>query len=159
MLATWYDAVAVLAVLLGDDLLPTEHPNYAAALQRIAARQWVYGRHHSAAELRAAIIDAVDFPPLSDMDRFRVERSDTWAAREALRLYRDCPPITRGVTLAGWEYDALMCEANRLYLAWDALDDAVMYGRMLSNVYMARAALARLRERIGDEAYYRGEMP
>lgn len=154
-----YDLVAALAVSLGVDLMPAETPYYAAALQRIAAREWVYGAHHNAAQLRAAIIDAEAWPHLGEIERFGVERYETWARREALRIYCDYPPVVRGASLPGRVYDALMCDVQREYRAWDALDDVVMYGRQLGNVYKARAALNRLREIIGDEAFYKGEMP
>jgi len=49
-----------------------------------------------------------------------------------------------------------LAESTPLYAAWDALDDATCVGRDVAD---RREALGRLRRVLGEERWYKGEMP
>jgi hypothetical protein len=98
----------------------------------------------------------VDAPALSDCLRF----PDRDAVNEMLsfnRAYRQNLGLRQPIELAHWwEYRTALQETDHLYQVWDNVRDArcdYYY------VTVRRQALKKLREMIGEEAYYSGQMP
>jgi hypothetical protein len=107
-------------------------------------------------ELRRRYQDLVDAPPLLDGQRFpdRAVISDLLAFN---RAYRQQIDNRQAVELAHWwELREAVQEADRLYHIWDTLRDARCE---YYYVTVRRQALKRLRDLIGEEAYYSGRLP
>jgi hypothetical protein len=107
-------------------------------------------------ELRRRYQELADAPALQDSARFpdRATISDLLAFNRAYRQHID---NRQAVELAHWwELREALQEADRLYHIWDTVRDArcdYYY------VTVRRQALKRLRDLIGDEAYYSGNLP
>jgi len=95
-------------------------------------------------------------PPLCDCQRFpdRATISDLLAFNRAYRQHLDSRLSVELVRW--WEVREAVQEADRLYQIWDTVRDArcdYYY------VTVRRQALKRLRDTIGEEAYYSGHLP
>jgi hypothetical protein len=95
-------------------------------------------------------------PALCDCVRFpeRATVNDLLAFNRAYRQHID---VRQPVELTHWwELRVALEETERLYKIWDSLRDA-----RCDYYYVAvrRQALKRLREQIGEEAYYNGDLP
>jgi hypothetical protein len=106
--------------------------------------------------LRRRYQDLLDAPPLADSLRFpdRPVVNDLLTFNRAYRQHLDtCLTIE---TVHWWELREAIQEVDRLYQVWDAVRDA-----RCDYYYVAvrRQALKRLREMIGEEAYYSGCLP
>jgi hypothetical protein len=105
--------------------------------------------------LRQRYADLADAPLLCDGLRFpdRATVSDLLAFNRAYRQQID----VRGPTSAdAAEHRAALRETDELYQVWDTVRDARCE---YYYVTVRRQALKKLRETLGDEAYYRGELP
>ena len=103
-----------------------------------------------------------DRPPLSDVGRF----PNAGAIRNALESaeqYRWYLQARRNILLGCHVLQAAQVEATWCREAWYTLSVAEGYTRIKlfpeDGEYHGRSALARLRDYIGPDAYYRGEMP
>jgi len=100
--------------------------------------------------------DLQNAPPVEDALRFpdRVVINELLSFNQA---YRQCIDMRQPVERShGGELRAALQDTNRLYRIWDTLRDArcdYYY------VTVRRQALQRLRDLIGPEAYYCGELP
>jgi hypothetical protein len=106
--------------------------------------------------LRRRYRDLSDAPALSDGQRFpdRTMIGDLLAFNRAYRQHIDS---RQSVELVHWwELREAVQEADRLYHVWDTVRDARCE---YYYVTVRRQALKRLRELIGDEAYYAGSLP
>lgn len=96
-------------------------------------------------------------PPLADRDRFPMRE----LAREAMqfnRAYRRHVENRQAFELHNWWYwQEVLTETDYLYHTWDWLH-AAQGGEGRDEVYW-RHSLLRLRELLGDEAYFTGVMP
>lgn len=106
--------------------------------------------------LRRRLNDLADAPPLTDSVRF----PDRTAINDLLafnRAYRQNIDGRRPLVLSRWwELHAALEETDHLYHIWDTARDArcdYYY------VTVRRHALKKLRDLIGPEAYYAGQMP
>jgi hypothetical protein len=73
------------------------------------------------------------------------------------RAYRQHIGVRQPVELARWwEYRAVIQETEQLYQVWDTVRDARCE---YYYVTVRRQALKKLREMIGEEAYYQGRLP
>ncbi len=106
--------------------------------------------------LRRRYEDLVDAPPLSDGLRF----PDRDTVNEFLafnRAYRQHLSNRQPLELAHWwELRAAIQETDQLYQIWDTVRDArcdYYY------VTVRRQALKKLRQLLGPDAYYRGQLP
>jgi hypothetical protein len=106
--------------------------------------------------LRRRQRDLVDAPNLCDGLRFP-ERSTIGDMLAFNRSYRQHIDSRQAVEVVHWwELREAVQEADRLYHVWDTVRDArcdYYY------VTVRRQALKRLREMIGDEAYFAGQLP
>ena len=106
--------------------------------------------------LRRRYHDLADAPNLSDCLRF----PDRATVNELLsfnRAYRQHIDVRQPVELAHWwELRAVLQETDQLYQVWDTVRDARCE---YYYVTVRRQALKRLREVIGEEAYYSGNLP
>jgi hypothetical protein len=106
--------------------------------------------------LRRRHRELVSAPPLSDCLRFP-ERATINDLLSYNRAYRQHIDLRQPVELIRWwELRVALQETERLYQIWDSVRDArcdYYY------VVVRRQALKRLREQIGDEAYYAGDLP
>ena len=100
-------------------------------------------------------IELRNCPPLSDAIRFPNKKIGNascmlnYRCAESLRLLRDLYPWNQQI-------NRNLYECARRYAIWDAARDAqCSYYRMPQR----RRSLRTLRELLGPEAYYRGEMP
>jgi hypothetical protein len=106
--------------------------------------------------LRRRYQDLVDAPSLHDCERF--------PSREAInellsfnRAYRQYLGSRQPVDLARWwEFRIALQETDHLYHIWDTLRDARC---PYYYVTVRRRALKKLREVLGDDAYYKGQLP
>jgi hypothetical protein len=106
--------------------------------------------------LRRRCQDLANAPPLDDCLRF----PDRGTINDFLsfnRAYRQHIDVRQPVELAhGWTLRAILQETDHLYQIWDTLRDArcdYYY------VTVRRQALKRLRDLVGEEAYYSGSLP
>ena len=106
--------------------------------------------------LRCRFQDLLDAPNLQDCHRFpdRATIND-WLSFN--RSYRQHIDARQGTELAhAWELRETLQETDRLYQVWDTVRDArcdYYY------VTVRRQALKKLREMVGDEAFYGGSLP
>jgi hypothetical protein len=106
--------------------------------------------------LRRRFHDLVDAPPLHDCLRFpdRERVNDLLAFN---REYRRNLSIRQPVELARWwELREALQETDHLYQVWDTVRDArcdYYY------VTVRRHALKKLRQLLGEDAYYNGRLP
>lgn len=106
--------------------------------------------------LRRRYADLADAPPLYDCMRFpdRTLINDMLAFNRAYRQHLD---NRQALELANaWELREMLLEADRLYQIWDLVRDTrcdYYY------VTVRRQALKKLKEMIGDQAYYSGRLP
>jgi hypothetical protein len=106
--------------------------------------------------LRRRYHDLGDAPPLSDCQRFpdRATISDLLAFNRSYRQHLDS---RQSVELVHWwELREAIQETDRLYQVWDTIRDArcdYYY------VTVRRQALKRLRETLGPDSYYGGNLP
>jgi hypothetical protein len=93
---------------------------------------------------------------LHDCERFpdRAAINDMLAFNRSYRQHMDaCQPVNLS---RWWEFRAVLQETDQLYQIWDTARDArcdYYY------VTVRRQALKKLRELVGAEVYYSGEMP
>jgi hypothetical protein len=106
--------------------------------------------------LRRRSQDLADAPPLYDCMRF----PDRGLVNELLafnRAYRRHLDSRQSLEVASrWELHEALQEADRLYQVWDMVRDA------RSDCYcvtVRRAALKKLREALGPQAFYSGTLP
>jgi hypothetical protein len=106
--------------------------------------------------LRRRYHDLADAPPLHDCMRFpdRALISDLLSFNRAYRQHLDSK---QSVELNyWWELREALQEADRLYQIWDTVRDArcdYYY------VTVRRQALKKLKETVGEQAYYSGRLP
>ena len=106
--------------------------------------------------LRRRYADLCDAPPLYDCMRFpdRSLVNDMLAFNRAYRQHLD---NRQAMELSNaWELHEMLVEADRLYQIWDLVRDTrcdYYY------VTVRRQALKKLKELIGDQAYYSGCLP
>jgi hypothetical protein len=100
--------------------------------------------------------DLLDAPPLCDSARFpnRAAIDELLAFNRAYRCSVENRQPMEAVH--GGELRTIQEEVDHLYAVWDTLRDAQSGYRYVTP---RRLALQRLRELLGAEAYYRGEMP
>ena len=100
--------------------------------------------------------ELADAPPLGDSLRF----PDRESVNEMLsfnRAYRQHIDIRQSVELAHWwEHQATLQETEQLYQIWDTVRDARCE---YYYVTVRRQALKRLRELLGQDDYYTGQLP
>jgi hypothetical protein len=106
--------------------------------------------------LRRRYRDLNDAPLLHDCHRL----PDRATVNELLsfnRAYRQHLDVRQPVELAHWwEVRAILQETDQLYQIWDTVRDARCE---YYYVTVRRQALKRLREALGDEAYFSGRLP
>jgi len=106
--------------------------------------------------LRRRYRELGDAPPLDDCLRFpdRAVVNDLLSFNRAYRQHLDCR-LSLELT-HWWELRECVQEADRLYHIWDLVRDArcdYYY------VTVRRQALKKLRETVGEQAYYSGNLP
>jgi hypothetical protein len=97
-----------------------------------------------------------DAPRLDDCLRFpdRATVNDLLAFNRAYRRHID---VRKPLELSRWwEYHSLLQETEQLYRIWDAVRDARCE---YYYVTIRREALKQLRELVGPEVYYSGQLP
>jgi len=106
--------------------------------------------------LRRRYRDLADAPPVCDSERFP-ERATVNEFLAFNRAYRQ--HIDTGVPVEstrGWEMRSALQETDHLYHIWDTVRDARCE---YYYVTVRRQALKRLREMVGEEAYYTNKLP
>ena len=106
--------------------------------------------------LRRRHHELADAPPLHDGMRFpdRALISDLLSFNRAYRQHLDTRQAME--VASWWELREALQEADRLYQIWDTVRDArcdYYY------VTVRRQALKKLKETVGDQAYYSGVLP
>jgi hypothetical protein len=106
--------------------------------------------------LRKRYQELKDAPPLTDCGRLpaRAVVNDLIAFNRAFRQHLDGRQVLESDRAAA--YRQALQETDRLYLIWDAIRDARCD---FYYVTVRRQALKRLRELLGAEAYYCGDLP
>jgi hypothetical protein len=106
--------------------------------------------------LRRRCVDLAEAPPLHDCMRFpdRALVNDMLAFNRAYRQNLDT--LMSVERAQWWEVRNVIQEVDRLYQIWDLVRDARCEYYYVS---VRRGALKRLREAIGDDAYYSGCLP
>lgn len=106
--------------------------------------------------LRRRYQELADAPVLNESLRF----PDRETVNELLafnRAYRQHIDVRQTVELSHWwEYQAALQETEQLYQIWDTVRDARCE---YYYVTVRRQALKRLRDLLGDEAYFSGQLP
>ncbi|CAN5220011.1 hypothetical protein BH10PLA2_BH10PLA2_39970 [soil metagenome] len=100
--------------------------------------------------------DLINAPAVEDSQRFpdRALVNDLLAFNRAYRQYID---VRQPVELVhSWELRVTLQETERLYQIWDRVREA---NCDYYYVGVRREALKKLRELVGDEAYYSGTLP
>lgn len=99
-------------------------------------------------------------PPLSDLARFPSIDVVEYELK-CNRLYHDYILSRRAVEHRHWwVMHEVVVETNQLHTAWDTLWRAQLHGHShIGRGNKQRDGLARLRELLGPERYYAGEMP
>jgi hypothetical protein len=111
---------------------------------------------HDLQLLRRRYRELADAPPVSDCERFP-DRATVGDLLAFNRAYRECLTSRQAVEPARrWELREALQETDRLYEVWDAIGDA---RRDSWYVTFRRQALKRLRDLLGPEAYYTGNLP
>jgi hypothetical protein len=108
------------------------------------------------AQLRRRYSDLIDAPPLYDCMRFpdRSLINDLLAFNRAYRQHLD---NRQTMELANaWELREMILESDQLYQVWDLVRDTRCE---YYYVTVRRQALKKLRETIGDQAFYSGCLP
>jgi hypothetical protein len=106
--------------------------------------------------LRRRYRDLADAPPLQDCRRFP-RREVINELLSFNRAYRHHLCVRQAVELARWwEYRAALQETEQLYVIWDTVRDARCE---YYYVTVRRQALKKLRDLLGDQAYYSGQLP
>lgn len=106
--------------------------------------------------LRRRHYDLVEAPPLHDCARFPARAAVTQML-SFNRAYRDNVEKHLAVDRSrAAEYQELLQEVDRLYQVWDAIRDTRCE---YYYVTVRRQALKRVREAIGEPAYYNGTYP
>jgi hypothetical protein len=106
--------------------------------------------------LRRRYHELADAPRLSDGGRFpdRNSVNEYLAFNRAYRRYLDArQPLEPDRT---WQFREALRETDWLYQVWDAVRDARCE---FYYVTVRRQALKRLRDLVGPDAYYNGELP
>jgi len=106
--------------------------------------------------LRHRYDDLVNAPPLHDCMRFpdRGLISDLLAFN---RTYRQQLEHRQALDLVyGWELREVIKEVDRLYQIWDAARESRCE---YCYVHVRRGALKKLRDAVGEDAYYSGRLP
>lgn len=106
--------------------------------------------------LRRRFQELAGAPPLSDSWRFP-DRSTINEFLAFNRAYRQHVDVRQPLEPAHWwRYQEVLQDTDQLYQVWDTVRDA-----RCEYYYIAvrRQALKKLREMLGDDAYYRGELP
>lgn len=153
----------------GFDALPAATPALRTSLQRLAVDweildprevRYILARPEDFASdlnlLRRRYRDLQNAPTVDDCARFpsRNAVNDLLAFNRAYRQHID---VRQPVELIHWwELRMALQETDRLYQVWDAVRDArcdYYY------VTVRRQALKRLRDLIGEEAYYSATLP
>jgi hypothetical protein len=106
--------------------------------------------------LRRRYIDLADAPPVHDCVRFpdRAVVNEMLAFNRAYRQHLETRLSME--TMSWWDLRETLQEADRLYQVWDLVRDSrcdYYY------VTVRRQALKRVKELVGDAAYYNGNMP
>jgi hypothetical protein len=106
--------------------------------------------------LRRRYSDLVDAPPAQDGCRFpdRATVNEYLAFNRAYRQHIDMRQP--GEPARWWELRTALQETDYLYQVWDTVRDARCE---YYYVTVRRQALKRLREMLGEEAYYSGRLP
>src|SRR5208283_4676045 len=106
--------------------------------------------------LRRRYSELADAPPVQDCCRFpdRSTVNELLAFNRAYRQYIDVRQP--GEPARWWELRTALQETDYLYQVWDTVRDARCE---YYYVTVRRQALKRLRELIGDEAYYNATLP
>jgi len=106
--------------------------------------------------LRRRWDDLADAPPLNDCMRFP-DRSLISDLLSFNRSYREQLEHRQSLELVyGYELREVVSEVDRLYQIWDTARDARCEYYYIS---VRRGALKKLREAVGDQAYYSGQLP
>jgi len=106
--------------------------------------------------LRRRYQELADAPPLHDQMRFpdRALINDLLAFNRSYRQFLD---NRQSMELTyWWELREMLQEVDRLYSIWDTVRDARCDYYYIT---VRRQALKKLKETIGDEAYYSGHLP
>lgn len=105
--------------------------------------------------LRGRLKQYQDCPRIEDCCRLPSKEylSEALAFNRAYKCNMD---IMRSTVSHNWSYDQAYKEAEELYCIWDYARDAQC---AYYYVQVRRTALQRLKELIGDEAFYQGQMP
>jgi hypothetical protein len=107
-------------------------------------------------QLRRRYHDLADAPRIQDSLRFP-EREYINKLKEFNEAYRRHLELQRTVESSyAWQFQEALRETDQLYDVWDTLSDA-----RCEYYYVAyrRQALKKLREMLGPDAYYRGQLP
>ncbi len=128
-------------------------------LDRRELRYVLMRREESSSDLsllRRRYQDLADAPPLHDCERFP-SRDVVNELLSFNRAYRQYLGSRQPVDLARWwEFRIAIQETDCLYHIWDTLRDARC---QYYYVTVRRRALKKLRETLGEEAYYKGQLP
>lgn len=165
-------AVALLSAppTLGDAVGATsEHDRLRPVLQQVAVQweildprevRYILVRSEDLASdlnlLRRRFHELADAPALNDCQRFpdRTTVNDLLSFNRAYRQHIDA---RQPVELAHWwDLRAVLQETDQLYQIWDTVRDARCE---YYYVTVRRQALKKLRETLGEEAYYTGKLP
>jgi hypothetical protein len=106
--------------------------------------------------LRRRWDDLADAPPINDCLRLpdRALISDLLSFN---RSYRQQLEYRQSLELVyGWELSEVVAEVDRLYQIWDTARDARCDYYYIS---VRRAALKKLRDAVGEQSYYSGQLP
>ena len=106
--------------------------------------------------LRRRYAELHDAPPLYDQMRFpdRLLINDLLSFN---RAYRQTLDNRQALELASWwELNEMVQEVDRLYNVWDTIRDVRCE---YYYVTVRRQALKKLRDTLGNEAYYNGKLP
>ncbi len=161
----WHALIISLILCPSDPPVPQQAPPQAwQALKEIALALEIVGPHENwatdfSAELRYVRrhYRSLRFaPPLADcswlpspnLSRDVCCFNETYQAH--LQMQRIIYPYRAE------QIDAVMLETRQLYCVWDAVRRANSTGESWA---LRRRMLLRLRDSIGDEAYYRGDLP
>ena len=106
--------------------------------------------------LRRRYAELSDAPPVGDCFRFpdRTTVNELLAFNRAYRQYIDVRQP--GEPARWWELRTALQETDYLYQVWDTVRDARCE---YYYVTVRRQALKRLREMLGEEAFYSGQLP
>jgi hypothetical protein len=106
--------------------------------------------------LRRRYRDLADAPPLCDSERFpeRSAVNEFLAFNRAYRQHIDAAVTAESTR--GWELRTALQETDQLYYIWDTVRDARCE---YYYVTVRRQALKRLREQLGEQAYYQTKLP